>query len=308
MSLQALVIRFYLRHWFKHRLDPRAPVSALRANVADLARRMPAAPKSVIITPAEVGGVKGEWVAAPGADARRVILYLHGGGYVSGTAASIRDLTWRLSEAARCQVLALDYRLAPEHPFPAAIEDVAAAYRHLLQEGFAPASIAFAGDSAGGGLVYGSLVKLRDDGAPMPAAACSFSAVTDLALTGGTLKTNNEVDPMILVEGLPPVVAWYLGSTPATTPCASPLYADLRGLPPALLQVGSTEVLLDDSRRMAERLRAAGVSADLRIWQDMPHVWQGCGSFLPEARAAIAEAGQFLDSHVRDVERPTKAA
>ncbi len=308
MSLQAIVIRFYLRHWFKRRLDPRAPVSALRANVAHLARRMPAAPKAVIITPAEVGGVKGEWVAAPGADARRVILYLHGGGYVSGTAASIRDLTWRLSAAARCQVLALDYRLAPEHPFPAAIEDVAAAYRALLHEDFAPASIAFAGDSAGGGLVYGSLVKLRDDGAPMPAAACSFSAVTDLALTGGTLKTNNEVDPMILVEGLPPVVAWYLGSTPATTPYASPLYADLRGLPPALLQVGSTEVLLDDSRRMAERLRAAGVSADLRIWQDMPHVWQGCGSFLPEARAAIAEAGQFLDSHVRDVERPTKAA
>lgn len=305
MSLQAIVIRFYLRHWFKRRLDPRAPVSALRANVADLARRMPGAPPDVIITPADVGGVKGEWVAAPSADPRRVILYLHGGGYVSGTAASIRDLTWRLSEAARCRVLALDYRLAPEHPFPAAIEDVAAAYRALLQEGFAPASIAFAGDSAGGGLVYGSLVKLRDDGAPMPAAACSFSACTDLALTGDTLRTNHEADPMVLAEGLQPVAEWYLGPLPATTPYASPIYADLRGLPPALLQVGSTEVLLDDSRRMAERLEAAGVRADLRIWPDMPHVWQGCGSFLPEARAALAEAGQFLDRHVRDV---TKAA
>ena len=308
MSLQAIAIRFYLRYWFKRRLDPRAPVSVLRANVQDLARRMPRPPPSVIITPADAGGVKGEWVAAPGADPRRAIVYLHGGGYVSGSVASIRDLTWRLSEAARCRVLALDYRLAPEHPFPAAIEDVAAAYRHLLDEGFAPASIAFAGDSAGGGLVYGSLVKLRDDGAPMPAAACSFSAWTDLALTGRTLQTNRDVDPMILAEGLRPIADWYLGSTPATTPHASPLYADVRGLPPALLQVGSTEVLLDDSRRMAERLEAAGVNAELRIWPDMPHVWQGCGAFLPEARAALAEAGRFLDRRVRGVERQTKAA
>ncbi len=299
MSLQAVVIRFYLRHWFKRRLDPRAPVSALRANVEDLARRMPKPPRGVVITPAEVGGVKGEWVAAPGVDPGKAILYLHGGGYVSGSAAPIRDLTWRLSGAAGCRVLAIDYRLAPEHPFPAAIEDVSAAYRHLLGDGFAPSSIAFAGDSAGGGLVYGSLVRLRDDGAPMPAAACTFSAWTDLALTGGTLQTNRDVDPMVLADGLPPLVDWYLGSLPATTPHASPLHADVRGLPPALLQVGSTEVFLDDSRRMAERLQEAGVSAELRIWPDMPHVWQGCGAFLPEARAALLEAGQFLDRHLR---------
>src|SRR5512143_3301680 len=151
MSLQAIAVRSSLRHWFKSRLDPDAPVSALRANVDDLVRRMPKPPPGVTVTPTNAGGVPAEWVAAPGAEARRVLLYFHGGGYASGSPASVRDLAWRLSEAARCRVLVADYRLAPEHPFPAAIEDAASAYRHLLGSGFAPASIAFAGDSAGGG-------------------------------------------------------------------------------------------------------------------------------------------------------------
>jgi acetyl esterase/lipase len=308
MSVQAIALRFYLRHWFKRRLVPDAPVSALRANVDDLVRQMPRPPPRITVTPTDAGGVPAEWVAAPGADARRAILYFHGGGYASGSPASVRDLTWRLSEAARSRVLVVDYRLAPEHPFPAAIEDAASAYRHLLSTGFAPASIAFAGDSAGGGLALGSLVKLRDDGAPMPAAACVFSPVTDLAITGGTITTNRDADPMVQADALPQTAAWYLGSAPATSPYASPLYADLRGFPPTLLHAGSTEVLLDDSRRFAENMRSAKVDVELRIWPDMPHVFQGCAAFLPEARAAIAEAGRFLEAHLLGAEREAETA
>ncbi|MBK8257866.1 MAG: alpha/beta hydrolase [Polyangiaceae bacterium] len=302
MSLQAFALRFYLRHWFKRRLDPNAPVSALRANVDDLARGLPKPPSGVTVTPSNAGGVPVEWVAVPGADERRVLLHFHGGGYASGSPASVRDLAWRLSQAARCRVLVVDYRLAPEHPFPAAIEDAASVYNHLLSSGFAPSAIAFTGDSAGGGLALGSLVKLRDDGAPMPAAACCFSPWTDLAFTGGTFTTNRDIDPMVLADALPQTAAWYLGSASATNPYASPLYADVRGLPPTLLHAGSTEVLLDDSRRLAEKMKSANVEVELRVWPDMPHVFQGCASFLPEARTALAEAGRFLEDHMLGAE------
>lgn len=308
MSLQAIAIRFYLRYWFKRRLDPNAPVSVLRANLDDLVRGMPRPPAGVTVMPANAGGVPAEWVAAPGAEARRALLYCHGGGYASGSPATVRDLAWRLSQAARCRVLVVDYRLAPEHPFPAAIEDVVSAYRHLLSSGFAPASIAFAGDSAGGGLALGSLVKLRDDDAPMPAAACAFSPWTDLALTGPSLTTNRDADSMVRAEALRSTAAWYLGSTPATSPYASPLYADARGLPPTLLHVGSTEVLLDDALRLAENMKSAKVDVHLRILPDMPHVFHGFAILLPEARAAIAEAGQFLETRILRAERQTKAA
>lgn len=299
MSIRAALIRFYLRHTFKRRLDPNATAADLRANVAALVRGMPRPPRGVTVTKTSAGGVPAEWVAAPEAVEGRTILYFHGGGYASGSPDSVRDLVWRLSAAARARVLVLDYRLAPEHPFPAAIEDGTSAYRHLLSTGVAPASIAFAGDSAGGGLALGTLVRLRDEGAPMPAAVCAFSPWTDLAITGASAETNRDADPMVRVEAIRVGVLWYLGSTPADDPCASPLYADVRGLPPALLHVGSTEVLLDDSVRLAERMRAANVDVTLKIWPDMPHVFHGFALFLPEAREAIAEAGQFIEAHAR---------
>ena len=297
MSFQAAIVRFYLRRTFKKKNDG-SSAAALRDNVATLVRRMPKPPRGVTVTPTDAGGVPAEWVAAPNAVDGRAILYCHGGGYASGSPASVRDLAWRLSKASRSRLLVLDYRLAPEHPFPAAVDDVTTAYRHLLANGFDPGSIAFAGDSAGGGLALGSLVKLRDEGAPMPAAACGFSPVTDLALTGESATANSEADPMIRMDAIRPTVEWYLNGAPATTPYASPLYADLRGLPPTLIHVGSTEVFLDDSRRIAERMKAAGVDVTLRIWPDMPHTFQGFAIFVPEARESIAEAGQFLDRHL----------
>lgn len=307
MSLQAIAIRFYLRYWYKRRQNPKASLRALRAGMNHLTGRMPKPPASVVITQVNAGGVPAEWVIAPGADPGRAIIYLHGGAYASGSVAGYRDLTWRISAASRCRVLAVDYRLAPEHPCPAALEDTAAAYRYLLAAGFAPETVGFVGDSAGGGLVFAALLKLRDDGEPMPAAACTFSAWTDLAMTGRTTETNRDADPMIRAEVIRPTADWYLGSMPATSPLASPLYADLHGLPPALLQVGSTEVLLDDSRRFAEKMAAAGGIVDLRIWPDMPHAWQLFAAFLPESRAAIAEAGRFLDGRVRGAGRAEAA-
>lgn len=299
MGLRAAALRFYLRHTFKRRHDPAAPPAALRANVDALVRRMPRPPRGVTVEPTSAGGVPAEWVAGPDAAEGRALLYFHGGGYAAGSPASARDLVWRLAVAARARVLSVDYRLAPEHPFPAAVEDAAAAYHHLLSSGLAPSAIAFAGDSAGGGLALGALVKLRDDGAPMPAAACAFSPWTDLAITGPSAAANREADPMIRVEAIRPTAGWYLGGAPATSPYASPLYADVRGLPPTLLHVGSTEVLLDDSVRLAERMKEAGVDVTLRVFPDMPHVFQGLAMFLPEAREAIAEAGRFLDGHTR---------
>lgn len=298
MSFQAAAMCFYLRHTFKRQLDPNAPASALRENVNKLVRRMPKPPHDVTVTPTNAGGVPAEWVTGPGADPDRVLLYFHGGGYSAGSPASARDLVWRIAAAARSRALVLDYRLAPEHPFPAAIEDAAAAYRHLLASGIAPKSIAFVGDSAGGGLALGALVKLRDDGAPMPVAACGLSPVTDLTISGETMTTNRDADPMLQVDQMRTTAAWYLGSTPATSPYASPLHADLHNFPPTLLHVGSTEVLLDDSRRFAEKLKSANVNVELRIWPDMPHVFHGLAMFVPEARAAIAEVGRFLDTRL----------
>ena len=299
MGLRAAAVRFFLRHTFRGGNEPLPSAAALRAKVDSLVKRMPKPPRGVTVTPTSAGGVPAEWVAAPGVDDGRAILYCHGGGYVSGSPASVRDLAWRFSAAARCRVLVLDYRLAPEHPFPAAVDDTTTAYHHLLALGLPPASIAFAGDSAGGGLALGSLVKLRDDGAPMPAAACAFSPWTDLGFTGDSATTNRDADPMISLEAVRPTTGWYLGSTPVTNPYASPLYAELRGLPPTLLHVGTTEVLLDDSLRIAERMKAAQVDVSLRLWPDMPHVFQGFALFLPEARESIAEAGQFVDTHTR---------
>jgi acetyl esterase/lipase len=298
MSFQAAAMCFYLRHTFKRRMDPNAPASALRENVNKLMRRMPKPPPRVTVTPTNAGGVPAEWVDTPGADPQRVLLYCHGGGYAAGSPASARDLVWRISETAHCRVLVLDYRLAPEHPFPAAIEDVSCAYHYLLSNGFAPKSIAFAGDSAGGGLALGALVKLRDDGAPMPAAACGLSPVTDLAITGATITTNRDADPMLRADQLRTTAEWYLGSTPAISPYASPLYADLHGFPPTLIHAGSTEVLLDDSVRFADKLMAAHVDVELRVWPDMPHVFHGLAMFVPEAREAIAEVGRFLDKRM----------
>ena len=270
-------------------------ITERRAATASVAQ----APAGTRVAAAAAGGVPAEWVTAAGVADGRVIMYLHGGAYQLGSPAMLRHLVALLSAAAQAQAFSVDYRLAPEHPFPAAVDDALAAYRWLLAVGHDPASIAIAGDSAGGGLALATLVVLRDSGDRLPAAAVAMSPWTDLALTGESLRTRADADPMVTPAGMPQTAALYLAGADPRHTYASPLYADLHGLPPILIQVGDAEVILDDSTRFAARARLAGVDVTLEIWDEMPHVFQAFAGLLPEADQAVAQIGSWLREHVR---------
>ena len=254
--------------------------------------------EDIVCEPVGAGGVPAEWIYDPNAAADRVLLYLHGGGYMIGSMRTYRVPLSLLSRASGVRVLGLEYRLAPENPFPAAVEDSIAAYRWLLGQGIEPNKIAIAGDSCGGGQAVATLVALRYWGIPLPAAAVSHSGWTDLANTGESFITKAEEDPIIDRDMVDNMAMAYLGDTDRKTPLASPCYADLQGLPPLLVQVGTAEVLLDDSVKFAERAKAAGVDVTLEVWDDMPHVWWAFASFLPEGQQAIEHCGEFIRKHM----------
>ena len=243
------------------------------------------------------GGVTAEWVVAEGASDSRVVLYFHGGGYIIGSPRTHRAMMAHLSRDSASRVLALDYRLAPEHPFPAPVEDSVAAYRWLLAEGFDPARITLGGDSAGGGLTVAALVQIRYLGLPLPAAGVCVSPWVDMEGLGESMETRAEADPMVGKENLMISAKTYLGGADPRAPLAAPLYADLRGLPPILIQVGDAEVLLDDSTRLAGVAREAGVEVQMDVWDDMIHVWHVFAPILPEGKQAIKQAGDFIKKH-----------
>jgi acetyl esterase/lipase len=261
-------------------------------------------PEGTSIEAVDAGGVPAEWVVADGVESERVILYLHGGGYVIGSLNTHRPLVARLSTAARARVLNADYRLAPEHPHPAAVDDAVAAYRWLLDAGVPPASIAVSGDSAGGGLTLATLLALRDAGDPMPAAAVPISPWADLEGTGESVTTRAAVDLMCTVEGLKEMADWYAAGQDLREPYLSPMYGDMTGLPPLLIHVGDAEILRDDAVRVADRARAAGVDVTLEIWDEMPHVWHAFAGLLPEADQAITRIGSWLDERFTRAGRP----
>ena len=223
----------------------------------------------------------------------RHVLYLHGGAYISGAPVNYRHFTWRVADAVGASVWMLVYRLAPEHPFPAALEDAVDGYRWLAEQADAR-ELFVMGDSAGGGLTLSLLLKLRDDDHPLPRAAVALSPWTDLALTGPSLTSNAAADPMLNVDDLPQLARLYLGDADPRAPYASPLYGDPGGLPPVLIQVGGDEILRDDGVRMAESLRSENPRSRLEVWPRMPHVWQLFVPMLPEAHHAIARIGKFL--------------
>lgn len=273
-------------------------LAELRFEYQALADRYPL-PNGVSYQPVGVGGVSAEWVLPPNAPDDRVVLYLHGGCYATGSVDTHRDLITRLASAASSRLLGLNYRLAPAHPFPAALDDTVTAYRWLLESGIGASKIAFVGDSAGAGLALAATLKLRDDATPLPSALACISPWVDLAVTGPSMTTNAGNDPIV---SRPMLLGWaklYLGDHDPRTPFASPLYADLLGLPPLLIQVGSAEVLLDDATRLAERASAAGVTSRLEVWPDMIHVWHTFPA-IPEAREAITGIATFLKTHISD--------
>ncbi len=242
----------------------------------------------------DAGGVPAEWVTAQGAASDAALLYLHGGGYIVGSTATHRELAARISLAAGCRVLVLDYRLAPEDPYPAAVEDATSAYCWLLSQGFEPSRLAVAGDSAGGGLTVATLVSLRESGLPLPACAVCISPWVDLEGLGESMQSKRGVDPMISRQGLVDAGVLYVHGADLRSPLAAPLYADLRGLPPLLVQVGTWETLLDDSVRLTDRARAAGVQVELERWEEMIHVWPLFAPMLPEGQQAIDRIGEFV--------------
>ncbi|MGO9451141.1 MAG: alpha/beta hydrolase [Candidatus Binataceae bacterium] len=276
--------------------NPNASVEKMRAGMEKVAERV--AP-DIKCEPVDAGGVAGEWIVAPNAAPDRAILYLHGGGYVMGSVNTHRAMIARISRAAQARVLAIDYALAPENPFPAAVNDATAAYKWLLKQGYKPAKIAISGDSAGGGLTFSALIALRDSGTPLPAAAAPISPWTDLAATGASIVSRAAADPMVGGSGLAPMAKQYAGSNDPKTPLISPLYADLHGLPPLLIHVGDAEILLDDSTRIAERAKAAGVDVTLEVWPEMVHVWHVFAKILPEGQQAIDRIGEFVRAHTK---------
>ena len=281
----------------KLRLPEEQPlIEEARALFEEMATTFPLA-DDIRCEPVQANSVSAEWITAPGADEERVVFYLHGGGYAIGSINTHRNLASRVSRAASARCLLIDYRLAPEHLHPAAVEDAMAGYRWLLSNGINPARIAIAGDSAGGGLTVATLVALRDAKEPLPAAAVCLSPWVDLEGTGESMTTKAEIDPLVRPDGIEMMAKYYLGDADPRTPLASPLYAELNDLPPLLIHVGTAEVLLDDSTRLAERARAAGVDVVLEPWEDMIHVWHYFASLLPEGQQAIERIGDFIHQH-----------
>ena len=253
-----------------------------------------ALPADVRVEPVNANGVTAEWTMTPEADPAHVIMFLHGGGYISGSIKSHRHMVAQAGREARARTLALDYRLAPEHPFPAALNDAIAGYRFLLAQGFAPENIAIAGESAGGGLAIATLVSLRDAGVALPACAWCSSPWVDLEMTGSSMISKATVDPLISKPYLTELAAAYLNGADPRTPLALPLHADLRGLPPMLIQVGSAETLLDDAVRLAGAAGAADVRVTLQVWPDMIHAWHLFYQQVAAGRRALATVGAFI--------------
>ncbi|MDP4006043.1 alpha/beta hydrolase [Methylobacterium sp. NEAU K] len=282
--------------------SPRPADLAARRERVDALGAGYAVPSDIAVEPVDAGGVPAEWTATPAADRDRVILFLHGGGYVSGSLASHRHAVAQAGREAGTRTLALAYRLAPEHPFPAALDDALAGYRFLLEAGYAPGHIALAGESAGGGLALAAALSLRAMGLPLPRCLWLSSPWTDLALTGASLDTKAAIDPLISRAYLTELAAAYLNGADPDGPLVSPIRADLAGLPPMLIQVGSAETLLDDALRLANVAGAADVAVDLQVWPHMIHAWHLFYPEVADGRRSLASAGRFIRARLNGSE------
>lgn len=291
-SLRARLVVSQLKRQMKSQPLHEIDTAFLRAELDKMAPKR--IPKSITLETVDEGGVRGEWHRLEHAAPGRTIFYLHGGGYAFGSAKSHRNLTFALAQACEAEVFSLDYRLAPEHPFPAAVDDARAAWRWLIDQGRDPAQTMIAGDSAGGGLALAFTVLCKEEGLPPPAGIVLFSPWTDLAVTGESIKKNAQSEAMFMPGGIEEGVEPYLRGADPHTPLASPLYADLSDLPPTLIFASADEMLLDDALRVHEKMQGAGVSSRLIVEKGVPHVWPIFSGHFPEAKRAINEAAAFV--------------
>jgi acetyl esterase/lipase len=269
---------------------------ALERRNAEFMEKLSRLPAAIQVSAVNANGVPCEWLSPVGADAARVAVYLHGGGFYSGTLAGARSVAASIALAGQARAFSIGYRLAPEHPFPAALDDARTAYDWLLATGVPATDIVLVGDSAGGTLALALLVQLRDHGQPLPRGAVCLSPATDLTLSGETWTSNVRRDLLLSKAKIRAAVDLYLHGADPRAPLASPLYADLDGLPPLLILAGSEERLLSDATRLAEKARAAGVRATLEVWAGMQHGWHITAPFLPEGRQALARIGAYIQA------------
>lgn len=291
LSFPARFWSFFLRTALK---GAQLTVAESRARSLKNVRWLNRIPSGVVFESVQLEALPAAWVRPTRAQPGQVVLYLHGGGYVQGGLETYRMLSGQLAETLQIPLLFPEYRLAPENPFPAALEDALTAYRWLLGQGYAPGKIVICGDSAGGGLALATTLALRADGDPLPAAVVCFSPWADLTLSGPSHQIQAKAEAVLTTAGLREWADLYRGSAPAAQPLISPVYADFQGFPPLLLQVGGDEILLDDARAVAAKAQAAGVAVTLSIWPGLFHVWQALGDLLPENRPAFAEIDEFV--------------
>jgi acetyl esterase/lipase len=286
-------------------IPPDSDVDEQRRLLRELVSAQPL-PAEVTVTAATLGGVPTAEVTVDGVEPRHVVLYLHGGVYVLGDAFQAAGLAAQVGRRTSAKAISVDYRLAPEHPYPAAIDDALAAYQALLEGGTAPSDIAFAGESAGGGLAVATMVNAREHGLPLPAAALLMSPYADLTLAGTTMETKRAADPLLSPEALRARVADYTAGQDAALGLISPIFADLSGLPPLIIQAGTHEVLLDDAIRLARQAATADVEVTLDITPGVPHVFQAYYAILDEAAAALDRAGELLSAYLSAAERVSR--
>ena len=294
-SIQSIFLKQVVKRYISKNLRAEVPLEKQRTAIERLEKLAPPSPFTKVI-PLEIQGCKAEWIKHKSARPDHAILYLHGGGFTTGSPQTHRLVAERMSVCCQASVLLLDYRLAPEHPFPSGLNDCVNAYQWLLQQGIMPQNLAIAGDSAGGGLTISTLLRLKEAYSPLPAAAVLFSPWVDLTMSGNSYEYNEPKELMLSTAWMKLMAKHYIGND-KSNPLASPIFADLADLPPVLIQVDESEVLLDDALTLADKLQAAGVTCELETWQGLWHVWQTFVRFLPEANQAVNQAGDFILKH-----------
>lgn len=292
-SMRSLIIQRMIND-LKDTLIPEIPLNERRRRIDAIARRAIRVPRCATVTNISANGIPADWIVPNFYHPNRVVLYLHGGYYILFSPTTHRGLTGRIACAAEAQVLAIDYRLAPEHPFPSALEDAITAYKWLLSQGYESTNIAIGGDSAGGGLTLATATALRDQQQPMPGALFVLSPWTDLTFSGSSVRTRATRDPILNLEEGRQIAPLYHGNTAPTHPYISPVFADVKGFPPCFIQVGSEEILFDDAARMNEKMEKAGIVHWFETWEGMWHVFQAYAPYVPEAEEAIKRIGTFI--------------